>query len=194
MSMTAPTLLKQLRRAEPLLLLILVPLGLRAAQQRRPVQAIAHTIEAGELTREVFGRGAIESEREAALGFDLSGRIAEVLVVEGQRASGPGGRRCCAQAQARSRRSICTSRRIASGWRAELDRVLAQRGEASRSISVARRRRAPTRATLLAPFDGIITRRDTASVGVTVLRLMDAERVYARAWIDESALGALAEG
>jgi HlyD family secretion protein len=254
MSMTAPTLLKQLQRAAPLLLLVLVPLGLRAVQQRRPVQAIAHTIEAGELTREVFGRGAIESEREAALGFDLSGRIAEVLVVEGQRVTMGQELARLDLDQARAELDVASSTVAASRAalarlaadesraqialdaatrerartqallrvsaiapidldtaldrerlaRAELDRVLAQRGEASRSISVARRgadaRQATlTRATLLAPFDGIITRRlkepgDTASVGATVLRLVDAERVYARAWIDESALGALAEG
>lgn len=254
MSMTAPNLLRQLRRGAPLLLLVLIPLGLRAAQQRRPVEVMSHTLTAGELTREVFGRGAIESEREAALGFDLSGRIAEVLVEEGQRVTMGQELARLELDQARAELDVASSTVAASRAalsrlsadesraqialqaatreraraeallrasaipqleldaaqdrerlaRAELDRVLAQRGEASRAIGVARsgadaRQATLTRATLLAPFDGVITRRlkepgDTASVGATALRLVDTERVYARAWIDESALGALAEG
>jgi len=35
------------------------------------------------VVREVFGRGTIESRREAQLGFDLAGRISDVLVDEG---------------------------------------------------------------------------------------------------------------
>jgi HlyD family secretion protein len=67
--------------------------------------------------------------------------------------------------------------------RADLDRVLAQRSEATRGIDVAaggaeQRRVAMVRATLLAPFDGLVTRRlrepgDTVTVGSTVLRIVD---------------------
>ena len=72
--------------------------------------------------------------------------------------------------------------------RAELDRVLAQRSEATRGIDVAtggaeQRRVAMVRATLLAPFDGLVTRRlrepgDTVTIGSTVLRIVDTNRVY----------------
>jgi HlyD family secretion protein len=88
--------------------------------------------------------------------------------------------------------------------RADLDRVLAQRSEATRGIDVAtggaeQRRVAVVRATLLAPFDGLVTRRlrepgDTVSVGSTVLRIVDTERVFVSAAMDETVLPQLAEG
>jgi HlyD family secretion protein len=86
--------------------------------------------------------------------------------------------------------------------RADLDRVLAQRSEATRGIDVAvggaeQRRVAMVRATLLAPFDGLVTRRlrepgDTVSIGSTVLRMVDTEHVIVSAAIDETMLAALA--
>jgi hypothetical protein len=88
--------------------------------------------------------------------------------------------------------------------RAELDRVLAQRSEATRGIDVAaggaeQRRVAMVRATLLAPFDGLVTRRlrepgDTVTVGSTVLRIVDTNRVYVNAAVDETMLPLLAVG
>ena len=55
------------------------------------------------------------------------------------------------------------------------------------------------RASLLAPFDGLVTRRlrepgDTVAVGTTVLRLVDTDHVYVNAWIDETVLGDVHEG
>lgn len=50
-----------------------------------PVNARAHTVERGDVVREVFGRATIESRREVQLGFDLVGRISDVLVDEGDR-------------------------------------------------------------------------------------------------------------
>jgi HlyD family secretion protein len=86
--------------------------------------------------------------------------------------------------------------------RAELDRVLAQRAEATRGIDLAaggaeQRRVAMVRTTLLAPFDGLVTRRlrepgDTVSVGSTVLRIVDTGRVYVKAAMDETVLPLLA--
>lgn len=88
--------------------------------------------------------------------------------------------------------------------RTALDRVLAQRTEATRGIEVARggaaaRETTVGRATLLSPFDGLVVRRlrepgDTVGVGSTVLRLVDPERLVARALVDEAALPSLAEG
>ena len=54
------------------------------------------------------------------------------------------------------------------------------------------------RATLLAPFDGLVTRRlrepgDTVSVGSTILRIVDTSQVYVRASVDETVLPLLAE-
>jgi len=86
--------------------------------------------------------------------------------------------------------------------RADLDRVLAQRGEATRGVDVAaggaeQRRASVVRATLLAPFDGLVTRRlrepgDTVAIGSTVLRLADTSQVFVSAAIDETVLDQLA--
>jgi HlyD family secretion protein len=219
-----------------------------------PISAYAHRVQAGQIVDEVFGRGTIESQREAQLGFDLVGRLSEVLVDEGARVSlgqalarlypeqvradlraatsgvaaarsslvrlAAEEQRAVAALQAATReqrRAMELSSRGAStaqqldlaedalrSARADLDRVLAQRVEATRSIDVAeggaaQRGATMLRATLLAPFPGLITRRlrepgDTVAVGTTVLRLVDTEHVYVRAWIDETMLGHLHEG
>ena len=41
-----------------------------------PVQVVR--LDRGTVTQEAFGRGTIESQREAAVGFDLVGRLSEV--------------------------------------------------------------------------------------------------------------------
>ncbi len=88
--------------------------------------------------------------------------------------------------------------------RADLDRVLASRGEATRGIAVAQattaeRRVTSLRATLLAPFDGLIVRRlrdpgDTVAIGTTILRVVDVHDLLLRTWIDETALTKLSVG
>lgn len=219
-----------------------------------PVRVRAWRVERGPISALVFGRGFVESEREAQLGFDLVGRLSDVLVDEGARValgqplarlhpeqvsadlhaatSGVAAARSSLQRLAaeeqRARTSLEAAEReerrmaqlAASGSvstremdvvqdalrmaRAEVDRVLGQRSEATRSIDVAeggasQRRVTMLRATLLAPFEGLVTQRlrepgDTVSVGSTVLRLVDTEHVYVRAWVDETSLGALREG
>jgi HlyD family secretion protein len=237
-----------------LLALALVVVTIVGVQRLVPIPARAHRVQATTLVSEVFGRGTIESKREAELGFDLVGRVSEVLVDEGTRvslgqalarlhpeqvradlrtaASGVAAARASlvrlAAEERRATASVETAIRererarelTKSGAtseqaldvsddalrvaRAELDRVLAQRVEASRSIDVAeggvaQRGATMLRATLLAPFEGLITRRlrepgDTVAVGTTVLRLVDTEHVYVRAWIDETMLGQIREG
>jgi len=219
-----------------------------------PVPARAYEVKRGEIREQVYGRGSIESEREAQLGFDLVGRLSDVLVEEGARVSlgqelarlsleqvqadlrvattgVAAARSSLARLSAEERRARATlgaaereeadARELLSRGsistnqldlaqdqlrlaRAELDRVLAQRAEATRSIEVAQggaTQRAVTvlRATLLAPFEGLITRRlrepgDTVAVGTTVLRLVDTDNVYVSAWIDETALHRVREG
>ncbi len=88
--------------------------------------------------------------------------------------------------------------------RADLDRVLAQRAEATRGIEVAssgaaQRKVTMLRATLLAPFDGLVTKRlhepgDTVTIGTTVLRVADTSHVYVRAALDETVLLKLTVG
>jgi HlyD family secretion protein len=217
-----------------------------------PVRVEAVRVDRATVIQEAFGRGTIESQREAAVGFDLVGRLSEVLVEEGARVTlgQELARLETDQAQAdlrsaqrgvsaartsllrlsadeqRVRALLLTAERenaraqtlfdsgaIASLQRdeandrlrlahADLDRVLAQRAEATRGIDVAaggaeQRRVTMVRATLLAPFDGLVTRRlrepgDTVTVGSVVLRIVDTSQVYVNAAIDETVLPQLA--
>lgn len=50
-----------------------------------PVPVRHHIVDQGDVVREVFGRATIESRREVELGFDLVGRVSDVLVDEGDR-------------------------------------------------------------------------------------------------------------
>ncbi|MCC6902896.1 MAG: efflux RND transporter periplasmic adaptor subunit [Polyangiaceae bacterium] len=214
----------------------------------RPVAARTARVERGAVVLEAFGRGTVESQREAAVGFDLVGRLSAVLVDEGDRVSlgqelarletsqaeadlrlaktgisaaraslerlAADEKRARALMSAAERDSQRTSALSATGVvsaqqkddaadrlrvaRADLDRVLAQRAEATRGIDVAasgakQKQVAMVRATLLAPFDGLVTRRlrepgDTVTVGSTVLRIVDPTQTYVRAAMDESVL------
>jgi HlyD family secretion protein len=209
-------------------------------------------VDRGTITQTAFGRGTIESQREAALGFDLVGRLSDVLVDEGARiilgqelarletnqaqadfrsaqtgiAAARASLQRLAAEEERARALLVTAEREATRTQAlfasgavpgqqrddandrlrlagvDLDRVLAQRSEATRGIDVAtggaeQRRVAMVRATLLAPFDGLVTRRlrepgDTVTIGSTVLRIVDTNRVYVSAAIDETVLSQLA--
>jgi HlyD family secretion protein len=219
-----------------------------------PVPTRAQRVDRGPVVAAVFGRGTIESDSEVQLGFELVGRLASVLVDEGDHvvlgqelahlqpdqlraelqtaASSVDAARSSllrlAADERRAREALelaeneerRTRALAASGagsardldvalsqtrlLRAELDRVLASRTEASRSIDVAsggvaQRQAVVRRATLLAPFDGLIVRRlldagDTVTVGSTVFRLVAPDDLVVRAWIDETALGRLSEG
>ena len=247
-----------LRRRRGTLLTLLVLLAVVAAvlyvRDWSPVAVKTQRVTRGAIVAEVHGRGTIESDREVQLGFDLVGRLSDVLVDEGspvslgqelarlepeQLAADLGvaskgvesARTALARVAADERRARAVlgaaqreERRISDLAannvvsthdldiakdavrisRAELDRVLAQRQEATRAIALAeggatQREVTVLRATLLAPFDGLITRRlrepgDTLTVGATVLRLVDTESVHVAAWIDETALPRLALG
>ncbi|NOU28932.1 MAG: efflux RND transporter periplasmic adaptor subunit [Polyangiaceae bacterium] len=245
-------LLGLLRRGTWAAALVLVALVVAWFRVWSPVRVEAVRVDRGPVVQEAFGRGTVESQREAAVGFDLVGRISEVLVEEGTRVSlgqelarletnqaqadlrsaqtGVGAARASLQRLAaeedRARALLSTADREATRMvglfalgavpgqqrdeasdrlrvaRAELDRVLAQRSEATRGIDVAsgsaeQRRVAMVRATLLSPFDGMVTRRlrdpgDTVAIGSTVLRIVDTTRVYVNAAIDETLLPQLA--
>lgn len=51
----------------------------------KPTPVHRAVVDQGEVVREVFGRATIESRREVQLGFDLVGRVSDVLVDEGDR-------------------------------------------------------------------------------------------------------------
>ncbi len=68
------------------LLPVLLVIGVVARQRFvAPVAVHRHVVDQGEVVREVFGRATIESRREVELGFDLVGRVSDVLVDEGDR-------------------------------------------------------------------------------------------------------------
>ena len=50
-----------------------------------PIPVHRAVVDQGDVVREVFGRATIESRREVQLGFDLVGRVSDVLVDEGDR-------------------------------------------------------------------------------------------------------------
>ena len=242
------------RRIAWLLVLAVAVLAVAWMRLWRPVPVQAAQIDRGTIVQEAFGRGTVESQREAAVGFDLVGRLSEVLVDEGTpvtlgqelarletsqaeadlksattgiSAARTSLKRLAAEEE-RARSLLLTAEREATRTRAladsgavagkerddaedrvriaraDLDRVLAQRAEATRGIDVAaggaeQRRVAMVRATLLAPFDGLVTRRlrepgDTVAIGTTVLRIVDTTRVYIRVAIDETVLPLLEVG
>ena len=241
-------LLSLTRRSSWLLLLLGAALLVAWYRLWSPVPVRTARVERGTISQEAFGRGTIESQREAAIGFDMIGRLSEVLVEEGARVglgqalvrleteqaradlrsaqTGIAAARAALQRIAadeeRARALLSSAEREVARTRAlfeagtlsashqddasdrlrlaraDLDRVLAQRAEATRGIEVAsggteQRRVAMVRATLLAPFDGLVTRRlrepgDTVAVGTAVLRIADTDRVYVRAALDETVL------
>lgn len=255
-SMAAPTLFRRAvgvaRRGLWVVALVAAVLLVAWFRIWSPVGVETARVDRGAIAQEAFGRGTIESQREAAVGFDLVGRLSEVLVDEGARVTlgqelarletnqaradlrsaqtGISAARASLQRLAaeeeRARALLATAEREAARTlvlanagavagqqrdeasdrlrvaRAELDRVLAQRSEATRGIDVAtggaeQRRVAMVRATLLAPFEGLVTRRlrepgDTVTVGSTVLRIVDTSRVYVNAAVDETMLPLLA--
>ena len=73
------------RRAVWPLLFAIVALGVAWARLGAPVRVEVMRADRGTVVQEAFGRGTIESQREAAVGFDLVGRLSEVLVDEGAR-------------------------------------------------------------------------------------------------------------
>lgn len=250
---TVRRILGVVRRRAWIAVLLVVVLVVAWKRLWSPVAAEAARVDRGTVVQEAFGRGTVESHREAAVGFDLVGRLSEVLVDEGARvtlgqelarletdqaradlrtaqtgvAAARSSLRRLAADEERVRAGLATAERearrsqalVATGAiataeqdeamdrvrvaRADLDRVLAQRSEATRGIDVAaggaeQRRVTMVRASLLAPFDGLVTRRlrepgDTVTVGSTVLRLVDTERVHVAAAVDETVLPLLAE-
>ncbi len=219
-----------------------------------PVSVRTSVAVRGDVVREVYGRATIESRRRAKLGFDLVGRLADVLVDEGDRvragqvvahlaaqqenidayAASSGVslvKAATARLEANERRAQATltfleadterTRKLAASGsvpprnlevaeqelgvaRAEMDRIHAEQVESRRQIAVATattESKAVTvrRASLMSPFDGLVTRRlkdpgDPIVVGSTVLEVIPLDRLWARASIDESMIAALHEG
>lgn len=220
----------------------------------RPIPVRTHTVARGDVAVVVYGRGTIESRREAQLGFDLVGRISDVLVDEGDRvvlgqplahlapdqfeaelrtaSSGKAAAKAVikrldvdarrarealgfAEVEERRMRELVERGAVPARdldlaveqtllARAAVDRVVAQRAEATRAVETAgghetERRIVTLRSAIVAPFDAIVVRRfrdpgDVVTVGATVLRVVAMDRLWVRAWIDETALGQLSEG
>jgi HlyD family secretion protein len=228
--------------------------GLVYQRKVSPLPVRVHRVDRGDVVREVFGRGTIESRREAQLGFDMAGRISDVLVDEGDHvklgqviahlepqqyqadmrtaASGASmAQSATLRLEAEQKRADVAlayaeheeqrSRKLASAGaisardfdlagqqlalaRAEVTRVQASQGEGRHNVEVAKgglafRKAVATRTALVSPFEGLVIRRfhdpgDPVAVGATVLRVVATDRLWVRAWIDETALGQLTEG
>ena len=228
--------------------------GLIYQRKFSPLSVRVHRVDRGDVVHEVFGRGTIESRREAQLGFDMAGRISDVLVDEGDHvklgqviahlepqqyqadmrtaASGASVAQAASlRLESEQKRADVAlayaeheeerSRKLASAGaisardfdlavqqlalaRAEATRVQAAQGEGRHSVEVAKgglafRKAVATRTALVSPFEGLVIRRfhdpgDPVAVGATVLRVVATDRLWVRAWIDETALGKLAEG
>lgn len=68
------------------LLPVLLVVGLLVRHRMvTPIDVRAHVVDRGPVVREAYGRATIESRREVQLGFDLVGRISDILVDEGDR-------------------------------------------------------------------------------------------------------------
>ena len=82
LAIPVPRLRRYLNWLKPLSIVILVAFAIRY-RLVSPVSVLRHVVERGDVVREVFGRATIESRREVQLGFDLVGRLSDVLVDEG---------------------------------------------------------------------------------------------------------------
>ncbi len=78
-------MLRRYARLLKLLALAAVVIVLVRLRVTHPIEVHRHVVDRGDVTREVFGRATVESRREVQLGFDLVGRITDVLVDEGDR-------------------------------------------------------------------------------------------------------------
>lgn len=87
--MTLPSLLRSALHIARRGLWVVLPLGVALLvlwlRVWSPVRVEAVRVDRATVIQEAFGRGTIESQREAAVGFDLVGRLSEVLVEEGAR-------------------------------------------------------------------------------------------------------------
>ena len=87
--MTAAATLRRglgvVRRGLPFAVVIAIALLIAWLRVWRPVAVVVARVDRGTVTIEAFGRGTIESQREAAVGFDMVGRLSEVQVDEGDR-------------------------------------------------------------------------------------------------------------
>lgn len=69
----------------PVPVVAILALGAVAAVRMRPVVVGAVPVEVGPVAREASGTGTIESESQVSVAFTISGRLAKVVVQEGQR-------------------------------------------------------------------------------------------------------------
>lgn len=84
----AAPLRKRIRRHLGWLKLLPFAIALALVVRHRvvaPMPVHRQVVDGGDVVREVFGRATIESRREVELGFDLVGRVSDVLVDEGDR-------------------------------------------------------------------------------------------------------------
>jgi HlyD family secretion protein len=139
------------------------------------IPARAHPVDRGEVVRDVFGRGTLESRREVQLGFDLSGRVSDILVDEGDRVKL--GQVLAHLAPEQFSADVRTARSAASQATAAISRLDAEEKRAEAALQFARTEAARMRA--LAPAGTVSTRDVDLAEQQLALAKAELERVRA---------------
>lgn len=154
--------------------LIILALAVRPLVLPR-VSVRTHTVDRGEVVRDVFGRGTLESRREVQLGFDLAGRVSDILADEGDRVKL--GQVLAHLAPDQFTADVNTARSAASLATAALGRLDAEEKRAAATLQFARSEAARVRA--LAPSGTASTRDVDLAEQQLALATAELERVRA---------------
>lgn len=163
---------------------LLVPLLLVGAlvrhRMRAPIPVQSHRVDRGDVVREAFGRGTIESRREVQLGFDMVGRLSDVLVDEGDRVKlGQLVARLAPEQLAAEAKTATSGVTLA---RAAIARLSADEKRASADLAFAKAEEARIRALVAS---GASSGRDL-DLAVQRLSLAEAELARVKAAADEA--------
>jgi len=140
-----------------------------------PIPVRVHLVDRGEVVRDVFGRGTLESRREVQLGFDLAGRMSDILVDEGDRVKL--GQVLAHLAPEQFTADVRTARSAASQATAVLARLDAEEKRAGATLQFASAEAARIRA--LAPSGTVATRDVDLAEQQLALASAELERVRA---------------
>lgn len=171
------------RRWLKVLPLVLVAGAVGYVRFVKPIDVQTARVTRGELVTGAFGRGTVESRREAQLGFDLAGRLSDIQVDEGDRVKL--GQVLAHLSPEQYDAELRTAASGANLAHAAMGRLEAEqrRAEATLSFAESEEQRARTLAST-----GVVSARDL-DLAVQQLALAKAERDRVRAAHAEAARG-----
>ena len=140
-----------------------------------PVRAHSYRVARTEVVREVYGRGTVESQREAQLGFDLVGRLRHVLVDEGDTVTL--GQELAGLETNQLDADVSVARSTVSVSRATLSRLRAEEKKAREALAYARVEE--ERARKLLPSGAIASERVDAAEQTTRTARAELDQVLA---------------